>query len=74
VTIVADADRQGRALAAQTAKDLAQCADVVVADLAPDREDGYDLTDWLREHPRATGIATGEVGAATNTPQNGEDR
>ena len=59
VTIAADADRQGRALAAQIAKDLAECADVVVADLASDREDGYDLTDWLLEHPtlRTTAIS-----------------
>ena len=47
VTIVADADRQGRTLAAQITRGLAECADAVVADLAPDREDGYDLTDFL---------------------------
>ena len=49
VTIATDADRQGRALAARIAKGLAECADAVVIDLAPNREDGYDLSDWLLE-------------------------
>jgi hypothetical protein len=47
VTIVADADAAGRALAARTADDLAGVARPRVVDLAPGREDGYDLTDWL---------------------------
>jgi CheY-like chemotaxis protein len=66
VTIVADADRAGRMLAAQIKRDLAERADVLVADLAPHRRDGYDLTNWLREHPTATGIACVNSVATTN--------
>ena len=51
VTIVADADRQGRILAAEISRHLRECADAVVVDPAPDREDGYDITDWLLERP-----------------------
>lgn len=48
VTIVMDCDDEGRACAQRIAPDLAD-ADVsgVVVDLAPDRADGYDLTDHL---------------------------
>lgn len=54
ITIVMDADPQGRAAAAQIAEDLADRAEAEIIDLAPEREDGYDLTDWLVErssHP-----------------------
>jgi hypothetical protein len=47
VTIVADADAAGRALATRAAHDLADVAEPRVVDLAPGRADGYDLTDWL---------------------------
>lgn len=47
VIIATDADQPGRTLATQIASALAQCANTVVTDLAPDREDGYDLSDWL---------------------------
>jgi hypothetical protein len=47
VTIVADADAAGRALAARAATDLTGVARPHVVELAPGREDGYDLTDWL---------------------------
>jgi hypothetical protein len=50
VTIATHADRQGRALAAQIAEDLSNAAHTTVVDLAPDRKDGYDLTDLLLEH------------------------
>ena len=65
VSIIADADRQGRTLAAQITRDLIECADTVVADLAPEREDGYDLTDWLLER-RTLGTRTisGQILAA----------
>jgi CheY-like chemotaxis protein len=56
VSIVMDADRVGRAAAARIQADLEPLADVAVIDLAPEREDGYDLTDALRserEIPRA---------------------
>jgi hypothetical protein len=51
VTIVLDADRQGRACSRQIADDLATHASAIeLVDLAPDRADGYDLTDWLMAH------------------------
>ncbi len=48
VSIVLDCDRAGRDAAARIASDL-KAAGVrgSVVDLAPDRHDGYDLTDWL---------------------------
>jgi len=52
VTVVMDADPPGRELAERIAADLADVAwEVLVVDLAPGRDDGYDLTDWLLEHP-----------------------
>jgi hypothetical protein len=52
VTIITDADRHGRKLASAIASDLAGTAEATVLDLAPDRNDGYDLTDWLLEADR----------------------
>ena len=58
VTIVTDADTQGRTLAARIAADLAQNAEPEIVDLAPHRDDGYDLTDCLRQDPAtAWGVA-----------------
>jgi hypothetical protein len=42
-----DADAQGRAAAQRIAADLPNAE---IVDLAPDRDDGYDLSDWLSEH------------------------
>jgi DNA primase len=53
VMIVMDADTQGRAAAQRIAADLAGHAETRIIDLAPLRDDGYDLTDWLLEHPSA---------------------
>ena len=51
VTIVMDADRTGRLAAQRIQRDLTDVARAVsIADLAPDRQDGYDLTDWLHGH------------------------
>lgn len=50
VTVVMDADPQGRAAAQRIASDLARHADAHIVDLAPLRDDGHDLTDWLLEH------------------------
>jgi hypothetical protein len=48
VTVVMDCDRPGRKAAARMADDLAHAgADARIVDLAPDRDDGYDLSDWL---------------------------
>jgi von Willebrand factor type A C-terminal domain len=53
VTIVLDADRAGRLAAQRIQRHLTDVArTVTIADLAPDRQVGYDLTDWLH------GIAT----------------
>jgi len=46
VTIITDADPQGRALAQRIARDLGDHPDTAIVDLAPERNDGYDLTDW----------------------------
>lgn len=47
VAIVMDADHQGRAAARRIAEDLAPQAKTSIIDLGPEREDGYDLTDWV---------------------------
>ena len=49
VTVVMDADRPGREAAARIARDLrAHGARAAIVDLDPSRDDGYDLSDWLR--------------------------
>ena len=47
VTVVMDCDERGREAAARVSHDFSPVSDVCVLDLAPDRNDGYDLTDWL---------------------------
>lgn len=47
VTIVMDCDGQGRAATVRIAQDLHAFADTRVLDLAPERDDGFDLTNWL---------------------------
>ncbi|MGH2875691.1 MAG: toprim domain-containing protein, partial [Solirubrobacteraceae bacterium] len=50
VVVVMDCDRPGRQAAARIASDLQRRGiETGVADLAPRRQDGYDLSDWLRE-------------------------
>jgi hypothetical protein len=51
VTVVMDADRPGRQAALRIAGDLERhgAAQVRILELAPDRDDGYDLSDWLRD-------------------------
>lgn len=50
VIVVMDSDRPGREAAARIARDLsAHGASARIVDLAPGRDDGYDLSDWLRE-------------------------
>jgi hypothetical protein len=49
VTVVMDADRPGREAAVRIAGDLERHrAEALVVDLDPSRDDGYDLSDWLR--------------------------
>jgi len=51
VTITMDADAPGRHAARTIAQDLAGAGiPVHVVDLAPLKDDGYDLSDWLVEH------------------------
>jgi len=57
VTILMDADTQGRAAAQRIAADLAGHAEAHVVDLDSLRNDGYDLTDWLLEHPSPEALA-----------------
>ena len=50
VMVVMDADRPGRLAAVRIAGDLERhdAARVRILELAPGRDDGYDLSDWLR--------------------------
>jgi hypothetical protein len=65
VTVLMDCDEQGRAAAAAIESDLSSLGVVRVLDLAPDRNDGYDLTDWLLERRRSAALAIDEVIAST---------
>jgi hypothetical protein len=65
VTIIMDCDEQGRAAAAAIESDLSSLSEVRVLDLAPDRNDGYDLTDWLLQRQRSVAVAIDEVIAIT---------
>ena len=49
VTIAMDCDHAGRTAAERIARDLEQVAVVRILDLAPQRSDGFDVTDWLRQ-------------------------
>ena len=54
VTVVMDCDPPGRNAAAQIAHDLAGiAASIIIADLDPKRQDGYDLSDHIRARRRA---------------------
>lgn len=50
VVVIYDSDEAGRRGAERVASVLRTVArSVTVVDLAPERDDGYDLTDWLRD-------------------------
>jgi hypothetical protein len=66
VTVVMDADEPGRKAARRIQADLLGHAHAVVLDLAPERCDGYDLSDLLRErqrggraHPEPAAVSAG---------------
>jgi hypothetical protein len=52
VAIITDCDAPGRTMALEAARSisLAKPARLKVIDLDPSRSDGYDVTDWFREH------------------------
>ena len=53
VTVLMDCDEQGRAAAVAIERDLSSLSVVRVHDIAPERNDGYDLTDWLVDGGRS---------------------
>ena len=53
ITIDMDCDLAGRQAAERIARDLFRVATTQILDLAPDRDDGYDLTDWLLDSRKA---------------------
>ncbi|MHB1837773.1 MAG: toprim domain-containing protein [Solirubrobacteraceae bacterium] len=67
VIVVTDSDAPGRAAARRIAADLEPVAAVRVVDLAPGREDGYDLTNWLREQPRRRRVPCARSSSPTAT-------
>jgi hypothetical protein len=72
VTVIMDCDEQGRTAAATIASDLSSVGVVRVFDLAPDRNDGYDLTDWLEERTQSqVALALGSAITTTRDAQHG---
>jgi hypothetical protein len=71
VTVIMDCDERGRAAAAAIESDLSSLGAVRVLDLAPGRNDGYDLTDWLRQRERSVALGIHEVIATTGDTGNG---
>jgi hypothetical protein len=65
VTVIMDCDERGREAAAAIESDVSSLGAVRVLDLAPDRNDGYDLTDWLRQRQRSVALGIDEVIATT---------
>lgn len=60
VVVCLDSDEAGRRAAHERAEALVgHAAEVRVIDLAPDREDGYDLGDWTLEASRDGGLRSG---------------
>jgi len=72
VTVVMDCDEQGRIAAAAIESHLSSLCVVRVLDLAPDRNDGYDVTDWLLQRQRSTAVvAIDELIATTAKTRDG---
>ena len=71
VTVVMDCDEQGRIAAAAIESHLSSHSVVRVLDLAPDRNDGYDVTDWLVQRQRSTAVAIDELILTTAETRDG---
>ena len=70
VTVIMDCDEQGRTAAATIESDLSCVGVVRVLDLAADRDDGYDLTDWLEERTQSqVALVVGEAITTTDAPR-----
>ena len=70
VTVIMDCDEQGRTAAATIESDLSCVSVVRVLDLAPDRDDGYDLADWLEERTQLqVALAVGEAITTPGDPR-----
>ncbi len=68
VTVVMDADHAGRQAAARIARDLqAHGARAAIVDLDPSRDDGYDLSDWLRAGNKPTALPNALALASNDT-------
>ena len=66
VSVIMDCDRAGRTAAHRIANDLeAAGATARVIDLARERDDGYDLTDWLADRRH---IALRELACTLGAP------
>jgi len=62
VTVVMDADCGGREAAARIARDLHRHGvRAAIVDLDPSRDDGYDLSDWLRAGNKPTSLPSGRA-------------
>jgi hypothetical protein len=69
VIVVMDADRPGREAAVRIAADLRlHGARAPIVELDPSRDDGYDLSDWLRSGNNPDLITELSHTCATNTP------
>lgn len=72
VAIVYDADEAGRSGAEMVAAELSAVArSVTVVDLAPERDDGYDLTDWFRDGRTTDELKSLIHAAKRRKPQHG---
>jgi len=59
VTVVMDADRAGRDASRRIARDVERHgARAAIVDLDPRRDDGYDLSDWLRDGNKPSALPT----------------
>jgi RecA-family ATPase len=65
VLVVPHADQEGRAWGTRTAACLVEsAAEVRIAELAPSRDDGYDLTDWVADQRDAWAGDPAALGAS----------